>query len=324
MMAVVIPDLRMSLESGSYIDAMHAVLTHKGWIALTKPKLAGMTASSFRFTVNRRLTAESHTAYNWVAEHFLAADFIGVTSGQAAGFRFDATFPLYQRHAIAQIRKTINAGVGAILWSDRFVVAVGYDDERETLLISNGISNELEELPYESFGIHISPFWYYQVFDSRIELDHMEICRESLMQAIYKWETHDPMLPESEYACGCSAYDAIIEALKNRSYDREEMPTVIRAYRAAKRDISKYMSTLGAYWPQLQSAAEHYASVEAGFQEASLLAGGLDNKELGEEELHEMIRLFVLAKQMEQSAIDAIKAFMRETIDIRRHDIALR
>lgn len=48
--------LRPSGASGSYIEAMHAILAHAGWIDCTPSTLAGMTASCFRFTVNRRLT----------------------------------------------------------------------------------------------------------------------------------------------------------------------------------------------------------------------------------------------------------------------------
>lgn len=321
-MAVVIPNLRMVIESESYIDAMHAVLTHKGWITMPKYRLAGMTAAAFRFTVNRRLTPESPAAYNWIAENFLAADFIGVTAGSAAGFHFDAVFPLYREHAIAQIKRAVDSGIGAIVWKDRFVVAAGYDNERQSLLISNGVSEELEELPYGSFGINDSPYWYYQVLGDRIELDPMEICKESLMQAIHKWETHDPMLPEADYACGRAAYDAIINSLRNRNYDRDGMRTVTRAYAAAKRDIRRYMETLESCWPQLKPAASHYASVELSFQEATRLAA-LDN-ELTEEANRKLIRLFAVAAQSEQSAIGVIKRFMRETIHIRKHDIALR
>lgn len=83
---VILEDLKMSVDSESYIDAMHAILTHRGWNAFSKPMLAGMTASAFRFTINRQLTEESHTAYNWMAENFLAADFIGVATSRQQAF----------------------------------------------------------------------------------------------------------------------------------------------------------------------------------------------------------------------------------------------
>jgi hypothetical protein len=33
------------------------------------------------------------------------------------------------------------------------------------------------------------------MFEEKIELDPIEVYKESLMQAVYKWEMHDLMLP---------------------------------------------------------------------------------------------------------------------------------
>ncbi|MBW7458820.1 hypothetical protein K0U00_32720, partial [Paenibacillus sepulcri] len=217
--AVLLTGQRMILESESYIDAMHGILFPMGWIACSKSMLAGMSAAAFRFTVNRRLTPESVTAYNWMAEHFLAADFLGVTASQNAGFYFQPTFPLYQRQAVAAIKDSLDRGTGAVIWKDKFVIAAGYDDEREVLYISDGTAEDYEALPYGDFGCNRSPYWYVQTFETRIESDEMEIYLESLLQAIYKWESHDLMLPEKEYACGRSAYGAIIHALRGGHYD---------------------------------------------------------------------------------------------------------
>jgi hypothetical protein len=314
---VILHDLKMKVESESYIDAMYAVLKHKGWISCPKAMLAGMTSAAFRFTVNRRLSAEAPTAYNWVAENFLAADFIGIGSSQNAGFSFDATFPFYREEALLQIKKAIDSGIGAVIWKDQFVLAAGYDDEQQTLILSSGRDDEVEYLPYDSFGLNKSPYWYYQVFENRIRLDHMEICRESLMQAIYRWETHDPLLPETEYACGRSAYEAIAAALRSGDYDREGWRVTVRSYAASKRDIRSYFSVLETYWPKLGTASEQYAHAAEAFEEAERLVDDDSLPEL-------CIPLLLQACQAEEKAIEAIKVFMRETIDIRRGDIALR
>jgi hypothetical protein len=221
MVAALLANLHMKIESKSYIDAMHGILAYNGWSTFSKPMLSGMTATGFRFSVNRRLTAESSTAYNWLAENFLAADFLGIMSSQHAGYYFDATFPLYQKHAVSVIKESIDRGMGAVFWKDRFVIAVGYDDKEQAIYYSDGLNDEHQTLSYASFGINASPYWYYQVFGHRIDLDESAIYKESLMQAIYKWETHDPMLPGSQYACGRSAYDTIIKALQTGDYDRE-------------------------------------------------------------------------------------------------------
>lgn len=323
MKSALLSDLRMTIESHSYIDAMHAVLTHKGWITCSKGMLAGMTAAAFRFTVNRRLSEESTTAYNWIAGNFLAADFIGITAGSNAGYRFDYTFPLYQKHALIEIKKSIDRGIGAIIWKDRFVIAAGYDDDRQGLLLSVGGAGEHELLLYSEFGCHVSPYWYFQVLEDYIEMDRMEIYQESLMQAIEKWETHDLMLPEQDYACGRTAYDAMVSALQSGDYDRDGLLEIGRCYAAAKRDIKLYTAELAAFWPQLKPAAEQYAKLALIFEEAALLAANIKSG-ADEEAVSRLIDLLQAGKHAEEAAIQAIKLFRRETIAIRTNDIALR
>jgi hypothetical protein len=312
---VLLANLHMKIESRSYIDAMHGILSHKGWVTPSKPMLSGMTVTGFRFTVHRRLTAESSTAYNWMAENFLAADFLGITSSQQAGYFFDATFPLYQKHAVSDIKESINRGMGAVFWKDRFVIAAGYDDDQEVIYYSDGSADEHQTLSYADFGINVSPYWYYQVFEDRIDLDEFAIYKESLMQAIYKWETHDPMLPETHYACGRSAYDAIINALQSGEYDWEGAREVFRCYAASKLDIRQYFEKLQRIWPQISTVADYYARLAQIFGQIVMLET---------RNATDLIQLFMDAQQMEEKAIKSIKSFMRETIDNRFNDIALR
>lgn len=56
--------------AGTYADALYPILLHKKWTHLPLYMIAGMTASLFRFVVDRRLTKESVSAYNWMAENF--------------------------------------------------------------------------------------------------------------------------------------------------------------------------------------------------------------------------------------------------------------
>jgi hypothetical protein len=315
----------MKIESKSYIDAMHGILSHKGWATHSKPMLSGMTVTGFRFTVNHRLTADSSTAYNWIAENFLAADFLGITSSQQAGFSFDATFPLYQMHAVSVIKESIDRGMGAVFWKDRFVIAAGYDDKEQAIYYSDGSNDEHQTLSYANFGINVSPYWYYQVFEDRIDLDESSIYKESFMQAIYKWETHDPMLPENQYACGRSAYDTIIKALQTGDYDREGAREVFNCYAASKRDIRLYVETLQRIWPRISTAVDYYTRLAQLFGQIVEITSKLgDYKMVETRYTTDLIQLFMDAQQTEEKAIRSIKSFMRETIDNRYNDIALR
>ncbi len=166
--------LRLLPESKSYIDALHGVLMHSGLYAAPKGHACRYDRYRLRFTVDRLITAGSPTAYNWMAENFLAADFIGITSDQQAGFSFEPTFPLYQNEAIHAIKQSINRGVGTIIWKDQFVIVTGYDDSRQMLFYSDGMESRVS-LSYGQFGVNESPYWYYQIINAGITLDEREI-----------------------------------------------------------------------------------------------------------------------------------------------------
>lgn len=312
----------MHNESFSYIDAMYAVLKHKGWIQCSKAVLAGMTVSAFRFTVDRRLTSESTTAYNWMAENFLAADFIGVISSQHAGFSFDATFPLYQKAAIRYIKQSIDRNTGAIIWKDAFVIICGYDDDRELFYFSDGTSEQLQPLAYESFGRNTSPYWYLQVIEEGVDIDPFEIYKESYVQAVFK--THDLMLPKEHYACGRDAYDAIIQALETGDYDPEGAWDVLTCYAAAKQDIADYSHELRNIWKGSDSIAEQYTKVAATFQRIKDIVHSGDGKRVTAELAKKLLPYLVQARSAEERAIEAIKVLQWETIGNRFHDISLR
>ncbi|MGZ9583983.1 hypothetical protein [Paenibacillus marinisediminis] len=325
MSAVILSDLHMKKGSTAYIDAMHAILYRKGWISCTKSMLAGMTVSGFRFTVDRTLSADSVHAYNWIAENFLAADFIGIISSQQAGFSFQPTFPLYQKEAIVDLKRAIDSGTGAVIWKDGFAIAVGYDDAEQRLYYSDGSEAGLCSMSYNSFGRNVSPYWYYQVFDDRIEMDEIEIYRESLIQAIYKWETHDLMLPAAEYACGRAAYDAILQALETEEYDRTGIVEVIHYYAEAKRDIRLYMSALQRIWPQMSAVIPHYADAARCVDSIAALLEQLPAGHRIDSALRvELIALLVEAREAEELAVQWLKSWMREKVNNRYQDIGLR
>lgn len=307
--------LRPSGASGSYIEAMHAILAHAGWIDCSPSTLAGMTASCFRFTVNRRLTEESATAYNWMAEHFVAGEFIGVTTSQHAGFSFQATFPLYQKRAVSLLASSIDKGRGGVFWKDRFVIATGYDDARRLLYYADGSSREESVMSYDEFGRNESPYWYVQIFESQVAADPIDVYKESLIQAVFKWETHDPMLPEPEYACGRRAYDAIMTALQSGDYYPPEAWSVLCAYAGYKRDIAQYMNELRTLLPNTETIASHYSEVSRIWND---IIGA------GQEALGGQLPLFEEAKLAEEDGIQAIRALMKETIENRFDDTGLR
>lgn len=309
----------MSRDSGSYIDAMYGILSHQGWIRGSKPMLSGLSAFGFRFAVERRLSVESVTAYNWMAEHFVAADLVGIASSQQAGFNFDATFPLYRERAVEEIKSSIDRGIGSIFWAGEFVVAVGYDDRNGLLYYSDGRTDDRLKLPYSEFGCGAaSPYWYYQLLGGVVELDESQTIEESLLQAVSKWETHELMLPADRFACGRRAYEAMIEALRAGDYDRDGAPRVICFYAKAKKDIAAYTERLSGVWKtgdnQMKEIAEAYAEVSG-------LFGEMTEAERSAERLIVLLRK---ARDAEERAVRGIRSLLQEKIDNRFHDIGLR
>ncbi|QHT59135.1 hypothetical protein GXP70_03600 [Paenibacillus lycopersici] len=324
--------LALTRESLSYIDAMHAVLAHCGWFGASKAMLAGMTINGFRFSVDRKLSADSWHAYNWIAEHFLAADFIGVASSQKAGFSFAPTFPLYRKHAVAMIKEAIDNGIGAVFWKDDFVVAAGYDDEAGCLLYADGSGaapEELKPLPYDEFGCNETPYWYYQTFDARIPLDELEIYRESFMQAIFKWETHDLMLSPSDYACGKQVYEAFIKFLDADDGCHAEARPLLWRYAAAKRDLADYAAELAKIWPDCLPIADCYAGVAERFAQLSAELSASDTGGSGPNADRmnadvPAVPLLREAAELENRAVQLMKSMMRERLHNRFGDISLR
>lgn len=321
-----INSIQYTAETGSFAEAMHAVLTGAGWTEASRDELAGMTVCSFRFHVHRRLLAESPTAYNWRAENFLAADFIGIASGVDAGFVAAPTFPLYREHAIATLKKSVDRGVGAVIWHNGFVAVKGYDDAEQVLMYADGRSPGDLRLPYCSFGLNGTPYWFYQTFEQAIQLDPIEVYRESLIQAVFKWETHDSTLPAGEYACGKIAYDAILAALESGDYDASEAAYTLSVYAAYKRDIASYLTKIQGVWADVSVVAGHYSELDALWAHIrSLVMEGLAGKEFSPRvPMAELLETVARAKVTEEQAIQATQLLLREKIGNRFDDIGLR
>ncbi|WP_042166014.1 hypothetical protein [Paenibacillus gorillae] len=301
----------MKVESRSYIDAFHAVLQHQGWFTRSKAMLAGMTAFGFRQSVHRQLKPESSTAYNWMAENFLAADLIGVTSSQYAGFTFLPTFPLYREYVIGRIKASIDCGTPAIFWRDRFVVACGYNDEAKRIYYKDGIHDDVQQLPYDEYGS--PPYYHLQVLEEGMKLDPAAVYKESFLQAIYKWEEHELMLPREEYACGGEVYQAILDALASGDYDADGAEITLKWLAAAKRDLADYMAEVEEEWREAGKAAAHYRTL-----------AGLMERVCASESTALRIRLLQDAYQAESLAIRELILLVREAAGNRFDYVGLR
>lgn len=180
-------------DSPLFIDQLYEVLTSCGYFVGSKAKLAGMTSFAFRFQVDRKLSVNSLYDYDWISEHWLATDFLGIYSKTWCGFVTDPTFLIYRELAMNAIKRSIDKGLSAIIWTGEFEVICGYDDKKK-LFLSNKRGIE-EEVLYKDFAISAPPYWFCQTFGDRIELWENDYLRESLAQAVNEWESHKNIIP---------------------------------------------------------------------------------------------------------------------------------
>ncbi|WP_185602440.1 hypothetical protein, partial [Paenibacillus sp. 598K] len=327
-------DIDFTTERGAYVDAMYAVLQSKGWFGHSRAMLAGMTGMCFRFSVHRQLLPDSPTAYNWMAEHFVAADLIGVTASQMAGFHQRPTFPLYQRVAVERMIAAIRGGTAVISWQgDGFAVIHGYDERRRCLYWLDGRQTEARELPLAQVGRNQSPYWYGQILEAQEERGLLQTIKESYLQAVAKWETQEALLPAEDYACGKAAYGAIGTALHSGAYDPTGARATIAAYAEAKLAAAAYAAEAMTYWPALAPVAAQYAEAGRYWAEMAeaLAAESRQGREpaLGEkreraqarEDAHETTTAATAATE-QTGAVDRTEAIDREDAAMKRMDEA--
>lgn len=232
---------------------------------------------------------------------------------------------LYQKQALLDIKASIDRGVGAILWHDQFVIVTGYDDAERVLFICESKGDEIIRLPYDSFGRNSTPYWYYQVLEACAPIDLWEVCKESLIQAVYKWETHDYMLPPQDYACGAAAYTVMAAALQSGTYDAEQTATVLRYYAKSRLDIASYVAGLEHLSTQMDQVINEYELLANLY---TMIIEEIDNSiswDSREPEcVQRVIELIRKAGATEQRAIDAINRAFPETIGNRFKDVGLR
>lgn len=87
MSEILLDTLIMKRESKSYVDSLHAILTHTGQFQGSKVVLAGYTGMAFKLAVHRRLLPMSVTAYGqWGEAHRPGIDNLGYSqSGMGDG-----------------------------------------------------------------------------------------------------------------------------------------------------------------------------------------------------------------------------------------------
>ncbi|MGP3783463.1 hypothetical protein [Paenibacillus sp. 1A_MP2] len=222
MTEVVLDNLIMKRESKSYVDSLHAVLTHAGLFQGSKYGLAGYTGMAFKLSVHRRLLHLSVTAYGqWGESHRQGIDNLGLFTISDGGRTRHPTFEYYQQDAVNWVKRSLDGGIGVIYWIPEFGVIHGYDDSDRIFYVQDGWSKEPQILLYDNFGLNFTGFWYCQVFGEQVHIPEQQMLLESLRLAIEDWDIPFRLLPDQNIAsadwrmmCGCKPFE--VEITMNR------------------------------------------------------------------------------------------------------------
>jgi len=322
MTSIILENMKIVPETKTFIDHFHSVLLAGGLTSYPKHTIACMSSLAFRMSVQRQLKAISVTAYNWDADHFVAADLLGLYSETYAGYNTEPVFPVYFKYAIQEMQLSLQEGVGLIYWHDQYYTIYGYDEAQQCFLAIDSCGNSGCKLSYETLGqTGDSSIVFMQRISKRsLSMDVRDLITESLVQAIYKWEQHDSILPIEQFACGEQAYDAMIEAIQSGTADWVGAEQTLSMYRTFKHYIARYLHDMKQSMDGLEQLAEKYRVLAGLYDDIVAILYRMQhdrNDRYEEGTRHEMARILISAQQIERNAIEGMKQVVKDIREAR-------
>lgn len=253
-------DISMGASKASYLASVEGVLRGAGWWEDESYRLAGMTGGAFRFVVHEDFCPSSVTMYDWGGEHVAMMDRIGVQSEVFDYFNNPAanTFEKIRDLGISRIRKSIDRGVGVVIWAPaellEFGIVRGYDDDDGVFFVSDpGAGEDADPLLYENLGRSQVPLLSYQLFYDRVDVDEEKTYRNSLEYAVAEWNKQFHVSPA--YASGRKAYEGMLSCLGRTDPDDLELfglSYIIMVYGWCREQAARYLEAVAAESHQLK------------------------------------------------------------------------
>ncbi|MEC0125823.1 C39 family peptidase [Paenibacillus pabuli] len=323
MAEVVLDNLRMKRESKSYVDSLHAVLTHAGLFQGSKYALAGYTGMAFKLSVHRRLLHISVTAYGqWGESHRQGIDNLGIFTISDGGRTRHSTFEYYQRDAVNWVKRSLDGGVGVIYWIPEFGVIHGYDDHDRIFYVQDGWSKEPQILLYDNFGLNFTGFWHCQVFGDRVRIPEQQMLLESLRMAIEDWDIPYRLLPDRNIASGRLAYDVWVEALRGGDYDASGTAYILESYCRSRTEIQMYLQDAQGIWTELDQAYACYEQLGALIMQMKACMIQEHNRWIiRADATEELAQVLLEAKALEEQAVDYFRLISLKFPDRKRSTV---
>lgn len=323
MAEVMLDTLMMKRESKSYVDSLHAILTHTGQFEDPKYMLAGYTGMAFKLAVHQKLLPMSVTAYGqWGEAHRPGIDNLGIFTIWDGGRTRHPTFSYYQQDAVNWVKRSLDEGRGVIYWIPEFGVIHGYDDNDRIFYVQDGWSEESQIVLYDNFGLNFTGFWYCQIFGDQVHIAEKEMVLESLRLAIEDWDTPYRLLPDRSIASGKLAYDVWVQALHRTDYDASGAAYILDAYCQSRTEIQMYLQDVRGLWNELKQAHACYDQIGALIHEMKVcIVQQAGRRILRQDTTEKLAQLLLKAKALEAQAIDYFRKISSQYPDRKRSTV---
>lgn len=240
-------NLSMETTWTSYMAAMGGVLKHCGYYNKCISSLMVETGMAFHFIVHNKLCPSSVTVYNWKEEHEKMLKRVGVDTevNCVMGFSDHENQEELQHKAINDIKKSIDRGLGVVVWAPtgvlEFGIIKGYDDEDEIFFVSDVTGDDPDPLLYKNLGLSNVPILFYQIIKCKHELEEGLKLNKALAFALNEWNKEDHV--DENYQCGRKGYDNLISSLKDNNFDVNGLSYIIAVYSDSKKCIKDFLGS---------------------------------------------------------------------------------
>lgn len=303
----------------SYISSAYGVLSAAGVWQDELYKMMGMTGMAFHFIVHENCCPSSVTVYDWVNEHTVMMDRIGIYSDvyQSCNDNKSGTYELRHSDAVKRIKESIDRGVGVVVWAPtrilEFGFVRGYDDEDGVFFVGDCTGQTVDPLLYGNLGKSDVPMLFYQIFNDKVEINQQKVYKESLQFAIGEWEKEFHVNPS--YASGRKGYKMLLASLERGDFDIFGLPYILAVYLDSKKNAAQYLTFLAGNQSELkglEKAAELYTEIAGKYEELTRMfpfsgsngMGGLADRGKAPEGLKLARECF----ELEEQAMQIIKA----------------
>lgn len=306
----------------TYLGAMQGVLKAAGMGDFDLPRLAGMTGLGFHLIVEKGCCPSSVTVYDWLHEHLMAFDRVGVLSEICAAMPGDHTYEAARRRAVPKVKAALDRGVGVVVWgvdTAEFGVINGYDDG-DGVFLADGVGKwwspaGSNPILYENLGRSCEvPILHCQIPVEQVAYDPAETYRSSLEFYVGQMEKeyHD----SPNYKSGLRAYENWHAALTGGGFNPFGVRYLTAVYCEAKELVAEYLRGLAKTWslaglPEIAGKfgeiSTVYRAMMAALGQDFAEGGGFLGRPVTGDQAANLAKLVKEAKRLEEEAVALVK-----------------